>query len=138
MQSIDVKYNPHGSGFRHGAGPIRAKKMAIVEDVPQVAEAYALTLRLYGHEVALSLRSGEECMKAALIGKLADVDCVLLDYNMAGMDGLRVGKVLKELKPTIRVIIASANDEIEEISRSEGFDCLKKPFSTSQLIDSVA
>jgi DNA-binding NtrC family response regulator len=132
------EYNEIAPRTDHSVKLRRKKKAAIVEDLPQLSSVYHWALQIHGYEVVLSVNSGEECMEAVLSGKLTEVDHVLLDYNMKGMNGLEVARALSRLKPTMKITIASASDDVEKTSRSEGFDFLRKPFTLSQLLESAA
>ncbi len=70
----------------------------------------------------------------------ADIDLVVLDMIMPGMDGLGVYKILRKINPDLRVIVTSGNtsqSRLEEILSNGCNRCLKKPYSRNQLAEEI-
>src|SRR3974377_201298 len=76
-----------------------ARKVAIVEDVSELSKIYSMVLRLEGHEVAFTARSGEEAVEAAKKGELESVDSLIIDYRMPGIDGLKAAEGIVRFTP---------------------------------------
>ncbi len=90
-------------------------RVLVVDDEPEVADAYALRLRgPYDVETAYG---GEEALETVATD---EVDVVLLDRHMPGMSGDEVLSVLTERGYYGRVIMVTAIDP--------GFDVLDMPF----------
>jgi CheY-like chemotaxis protein len=98
----------------------------IVDDEPQVAEVLAKSLAREGHRPTVAL-SGEEALR--LVGA-ADPDALFLDISMPGMNGLDVLARVKELKPSLPVVVITGNatpDEVEAVKRLGVVDVIEKP-----------
>lgn len=112
----------------------------IIDDKP--ANIYALkTMLEKPGQVLLSETNGKEGLKTALAN---DVDLIILDVQMPGMDGFEVAQVLKSHKRTrdIPVIFASAEKK-ERQSIMKGFeegavDYLAKPLDPDLIRAKVA
>ena len=105
----------------------------IVEDDTQVAQPLALGLRELGYSVAVA-RDGESGVFSAA-ERMPDV--AVLDLNLPGRDGLEVLRVLRRQYPSMRVLIVSARDTVEDrvIGLETGADdYLVKPFAFSELV----
>lgn len=84
---------------------------------------------------------GEQAMKRLTSASLPPVDLVLLDYFMPVMDGMNTLHKIRELYPSLPVIIVTSNNEVEEaveFMRNGASDFVSKPFSAERLRVSVA
>ena len=66
----------------------------------------------------------------------ADIDLVLSDINMPGMDGLTLLVKLKEMSPLIKTVIVSAYGDMDNIRTAMNrgaFDFLTKPVNFEDL-----
>jgi CheY-like chemotaxis protein len=114
------------------------RKIAIVEDVRELSKLYQTVLRRYGHEVILTASSGEEMIAKVENGTSAkDIDVMILDYNMTGMNGFEAAKEMLRRNPMTKIIIASSADSIKTEANSVGFTYLRKPFSIENLVQAV-
>jgi DNA-binding response OmpR family regulator len=89
------------------------------------------------HYKVLGAKGGEQAL--SIISK-ANIDIVLLDVNMPGIDGYETCKRIKILDNPPAVIFVSANDSTEEITKGYdvgGEDYLVKPYSTAILLNKV-
>ena len=69
------------------------------------------------------------------------IDAVLLDMTMPRMDGETAFRVLRELRPDLRVVLSSGYNEQDATSAFVGKGLagfLQKPYRASDLIDAVA
>lgn len=85
---------------------IRVKPCTIlcIDDEEPGLKVRSILLESAGHQV-LTAFSGREGIK---IFESNDVDAVILDYWMAGMNGVATARELKRIKPSIPIIILSA------------------------------
>lgn len=98
----------------------------IVDDEPQVAEVLAKSLAREGHR-AIVAHSGEEALR--LIGP-TEPDALFLDVSMPGMNGLDVLSRVKQLKPSLPVVVITGHatpDEVEAVKRLGAIDVIEKP-----------
>ncbi len=110
-------------------------EILIIEDNPNQAELYLDELSDEGHQVRCG-RTGEHAL--ALLKERCP-DCIILDLNMPGMDGLEVLKCLRVKHPHLPVIVHTAysisKDELEKwsvaayITKSSDLDELKQTIS---------
>lgn len=108
----------------------------VVEDDPTISDLVAYNLRRAGFEVRQEW-TGRTGLESAVAG---DVDLVLLDLMLPGLDGLAVGRELRRQKPDLPVIMLTARTERETML--EGFesgadDYVTKPFDMDLLLARV-
>ena len=80
------------------------EKILVVSRDPGLADVRRKVLEKAGYCV-LAASSGEQAIK---IYESHQIDAVILDYLMPGMNGLKVAAKLKELGATIPIIMLSA------------------------------
>ncbi len=107
-----------------------------IEDDAAIRRGIVDCLEFAGYNVIEAAR-GDEGMKAAV---QRSFDLLLLDLVLPGASGLEVLKAVREVKPTLPVIILSARGE--ENDRVDGLqlgadDYVVKPFSVKELLARV-
>jgi DNA-binding NarL/FixJ family response regulator len=72
--------------------------------------------------------------------KTRDVQATVIDFNMAGKNGLELGQELRAMHPTLPIAIITANvqDEIIAAARAIGASFVSKPVTADGLRDFVA
>ncbi len=113
-------------------------KVMIVEDDVDLREAVEDTLQLANYDV-LCADSGESAL--LLLEDHQDVQCVVSDVNMGGMDGHQLLREIKTRYPHLPVILNTAYGSIDrsvDAMREGAVDYLVKPFAPQVLIDTVA
>ena len=108
----------------------------LIEDDPFIARAVSAALESEAHVVTYA-PTGPEGLAAL---RVHDVDAVLLDLGLPGMDGIDVLKNIRAMpapKGSLPVLIVTAREALE--SRLEGLDAgaddyVLKPFHMSELI----
>ncbi len=106
-------------------------KVLVIEDEPEIAEIISLYLTKEGINT-VSAGSGEEGLRLIAGG---DIDLVILDINLPGMDGYEVLQALRR-DYTFPVIIVSARTDDADMILGFGFgadDFVPKPFSPKVL-----
>lgn len=86
--------------------------MLLVEDDEALAEALSLALRGLGHEVRQA-DTGEQAL-GVLFGEVAEVDVVLLDVMLPGIDGFEVCRRIRG-KSMVAVILLTARGDAVDI-----------------------
>ncbi len=81
--------------------------IALVDDDPRVLEAMANLLESEGYSVRL-YASAEAALAAPCIG---DVDCLIADIYMPGMDGFELQRRVGTVRPELPVILFTARYE---------------------------
>jgi CheY-like chemotaxis protein len=110
----------------------------IVENESLVREAMEDILGSSGF-TAIATASGEEGV-AAYRAQKENIDLVILDMRLPGMDGPEILRALRVIDPTVKAIVSSAYDEqlIKQSFNGEPVaSILNKPFSAEMLIACV-
>ena len=111
-------------------------RILAVDDEASVLEVLGEYFAEQGYHVETA-NSGPEAL--ARLGQ-ARPDIVLLDVRMPGMDGLEVLKRLRNVDPTLPVIMVTANEDVDlarETLKLGAFDYVSKPFDFSYLEQAV-
>jgi PAS domain S-box-containing protein len=107
-------------------------KVLVVDDELDIRDACERILTRTGFQVLKASR-GEEGL--ALLAK-EEVDIMLLDLKMPGMDGLDVLKRIRDLGKMIQVIVITGYATVEtaiEAMKQGAYDFIPKPFEPDQL-----
>ncbi|MCG6911389.1 MAG: response regulator [Deltaproteobacteria bacterium] len=115
----------------------RPTRLMIVDDEKRFTEMLSLTLGEMGVGTVTAF-SGKECLD-----KLAenDIDVVILDIKMPGMDGIETLKEIKKRFPLVEVIMLTGHGTIETSVKGMklgAFDYLLKPPEFDELLSKVA
>ena len=113
-----------------------AKKILVVDDNDDIAEALVMLLKRSGYEADRAY-SAEECMYKVEEEK---PDLVLLDVFLSGGDGREVCKKLRARHETeeLPIIMISAHPNMQEAALLAGAnDFISKPFSVDDLLKKV-
>jgi CheY-like chemotaxis protein len=79
-----------------------AKTVLFVDDEPAILSMRRLVFEALGYSVLTAI-SGEE----ALVSELHQVDAIVLDYLMPGMDGEETARRIRKLRSDIPIILSS-------------------------------
>lgn len=109
------------------------KRILLVEDDPTISDLVAYNLKRAGYEV-LQEHNGRAGLHTALH---SEVDLVLMDLMLPGLDGMTASKEIARRKPALPVIMLTARGERETML--EGFeagadDYVTKPFDLDLLL----
>jgi DNA-binding response OmpR family regulator len=111
------------------------KKILIIEDDKSIAELERDYLEIDGFSVEIAL-TGDEGLNRALKD---EVDLVLLDLMLPGLDGFQICKEIRTEKDIPILMISAKKEDIDKI-RGLGIgadDYIVKPFSPSELVARV-
>ena len=110
--------------------------MLVDDEVPFVD---TMTKRLEKRElIVLTTHSGQEALKA--LDKHRNIDVVILDVKMPGMDGIETLGEIKKAYPLIEVIMLTGHATIEtaiEGMKLGAYDYLMKPCEIDQIMQKV-
>jgi DNA-binding response OmpR family regulator len=109
-----------------------SETILLIDDDPTLLELLAEQIHMSGYQVLMTNR-GEEGIALALE---KEVDLVVLDVMMPGMDGWEVCRRLREVS-TVPILMLTAKGE--EIDKLRGFhlgvdDYVSKPFSFAEVV----
>jgi CheY-like chemotaxis protein len=118
------------------SAPLKKMSVLVVDDHPVNQEFAAEVVRRAGHEVTMA-SGGEEALAAL---ESQELDAVLMDVQMPGIDGLEVTRRFRAAHPEsrIRIIGLTAHSSREDRDRclDAGMDdVLVKPVSRARLTD---
>lgn len=108
----------------------------IVDDHRAVREEIAFALDFDGWQTVEAADGPSGLEKA----QAPEVDLVLLDVKLPGMDGLEVLQKLKELRPDLPVVMISGHGDLDTAVlavRRGAYDFLQKPFATDRVVLSL-
>jgi DNA-binding NtrC family response regulator len=109
----------------------------LVDDEVSFVETMAERLTIRNLETVSAL-NGEEAL--AQLEIKPDIEVILLDVKMPGMDGIEVLREIKKKHPLVEVIMLSGQATVEsaiEGMKLGAFDYLLKPCEMDQLISKV-
>ncbi len=112
------------------SGPLR---ILMVDDDPLILSTIPDLLEALGHAVDTAPSGGEALVR---IRSADDLDLVILDLNMPGMNGVETLKALRQLRPRLPVLMATGfldGDTGEILARDGHALSILKPFSKAQL-----
>ncbi len=101
-------------------------KVLLVDDEKDFVEMLSLRLQETGEKV-FSAHSGKACLE--ILGE-TDIDVVILDIKMPGMDGMETLKEIKKRHPLVEVIMLTGHGSAETAvdgMKLGAFDYLMKP-----------
>ncbi|HLR21632.1 MAG TPA: response regulator transcription factor [Tissierellaceae bacterium] len=108
-------------------------KLLIVEDEDSIRQFVKINLEREGYEV-FEAETGE---KGVEIADEEDIDIVVLDIMLPGIDGFEVCKILREKYPDLGIIMLTAkSQDIDKIMGLEygTDDYMTKPFNPMELV----
>ena len=111
-------------------------RVLLVDDEPDFVEMLSLRLNEVGEKITAAY-SGKECLK--ILGN-TEIDVVILDIKMPGMDGMETLKEIKKKFPLVEVIMLTGHGSAEtavEGMKLGAFDYLMKPISIDDLLYKV-
>ena len=110
-------------------------KILIIEDEEAIAEREKDYMEMRGYEVHIE-NDGTKGLEAAL---KEDIDLLVLDLMLPGVDGYEICKKVREEKNIPILMVSAKKDDIDKI-RGLGLgadDYMTKPFSPSELVARV-
>lgn len=113
---------------------LNGRLVMVVDDDSAVRKVGMSFLRRLGCNV-LAAADGFEAIR--VFGQRhADIDAVLLDFTMTGMDGLTTCRRLRVIRPDIPVILSSGHDFDDVMGKAGELGCsgfVSKPFTLKQM-----
>ena len=114
----------------------RPARILVVDDEPSIVDAVATALRYEGFEV-LEEATGRAAISAVI---QFDPDLVVLDWMLPDVEGIEVGRRLRERGFKTAILFLTAKDAVEnkvEALRAGGDDYVTKPFSLAEVVARV-
>jgi len=113
--------------------PMNTARILVVDDEPSILDAVATSLRYEGYDVR------EEATGRGAMATVAefDPDLIVLDWMLPDLDGVEVGRRLRERGFKTAILFLTARDAVEhkvEALRAGGDDYVTKPFSLAEVV----
>lgn len=114
------------------------ERVLIVEDEPMLRELLVDVLTGNGY-AALTAANGKEALEVYKRER-DSIRLVILDMIMPEMDGTAAFRALRDLDPSLRILISSGFSQDRSVQRllSEGAGFIGKPYQTEELLKVVA
>jgi DNA-binding response OmpR family regulator len=125
-----------GKCFRY-VEVVMSVKIIIVDDDEITRKSLSEILRHEGYDVT-TVDDGELALE---ILEAEEIDLMLLDIRMPGMDGIEVMRRVEEISPDTQIVMLTGHGTMEtaiEALRYEAHDYLLKPPSRQEILSSVA
>jgi two-component system, OmpR family, response regulator len=109
------------------------QRILVVDDEPSIVDAVATALRYEGFEVE-EAATGRQALAA--VGR-NEPDLIVLDWMLPDIEGIEVGRRLRERGFKTAVLFLTAKDATEnkvEALRAGGDDYVTKPFSLAEIV----
>ncbi|MBX7150420.1 PAS domain S-box protein [bacterium] len=109
----------------------------VVDDEYYMRKMAQMTLTHFGYQVSI-VSNGAEAIKVYKQSK--DIDCVLIDVHLPGMDGIETLQVIREVNPDVKFLFTSGHllsRQVEALKSLGIEEILYKPYSAEQLFTSI-
>lgn len=115
--------------------PLEYHLVVIVEDDSAVRDSLKFTLVVEGFAV----RTFSDAQQLLAEPRLPDPDCLIVDQNMPGMNGLNLISELRarNIKAPAILITSHPNSSVRDQAASAGVPIIEKPLLNSALLDRV-
>ena len=113
-----------------------AGRILVVDDESSIVDAVATALRYEGFDV----READTGKQALAVTVEFEPDLIVLDWMLPDLDGIEVGRRLRERGFRTAILFLTAKDAVEnkvEALRAGGDDYVTKPFSLAELVARV-
>ena len=113
----------------------RKPVITVVDDDPRVLESLENLFESAGYIVA-TFSSGQ----SLLANDLSNIDCLITDIGMPGMDGFDLLDIVKKTRPKLPVFLLTGRHEIGDQHRATGRGIsgfFKKPFNGQDLLAAI-
>ncbi|MEF0941264.1 response regulator [Rhizobium sp. BR 362] len=108
--------------------------VAIVDDDPRLLESVGDLLESAGY-----VAHGYSSAGSLLVNGLADLDLLITDIGMPGIDGFELRDLVRKLRPELPVFLITGRHEIADQGRAQGISgFFRKPFDAQALLAAIA
>jgi FixJ family two-component response regulator len=107
--------------------------VAIVDDDHRLLESLENLLESAGHAVR-KFSSAQTLLKS---NALPEIDCLITDIGMPGVDGFELQRLMSERRPDLPVILITGRHEIAELPQAKHNRFFRKPFDGQALLAAI-
>ncbi|MDE1921311.1 MAG: response regulator [Candidatus Omnitrophica bacterium] len=104
----------------------------VVDDKKVIGDFFDLTMGYYGHHITVT----HDLPHALQAVQAQEFDIAFMDMMMPDHDGVAVLKEIKEIVPSLAVVMMSGytlDEKIRQAGRLGAVNCLKKPFEVDDI-----
>ena len=115
------------------SGMAESQRILVVDDEPSIVDAVATALRYEGYDVEEAF-TGRQALEAVT---RREPDLIVLDWMLPDIEGIDVGRRVRERGFKSAVLFLTAKDATEnkvEALRAGGDDYVTKPFSLAEIV----
>jgi two-component system OmpR family response regulator len=124
------------NGGAAAPGEAKGARVLVVDDEPSIVDAVATALRYEGFDVR-EAGTGREALAAVVD---FDPELIVLDWMLPDIEGIEVGRRLRERGFRTAILFLTAKDAVEnkvDALRAGGDDYVTKPFSLAEVVARV-
>ena len=107
--------------------------VAIVDDDQRLLESLEDLLESAGHNVQ-AFSSAQKLLSSKA---LSEIDCLITDIGMPGMDGFELQRVMSEKRPDVPVILITGRHEFADLPKAKQRWFFRKPFDGQALLAAI-
>lgn len=107
--------------------------IAIVDDDQRLLESLENLLESAGH-VVRAFSSAQTLLESNTV---PEIDCLITDIGMPGMDGFELQRLMSERRPDLPVILITARHEVIELLQAKHNWFFHKPFDGQALLAAI-
>ncbi|ATU90541.1 response regulator transcription factor [Phyllobacterium zundukense] len=107
--------------------------IAIVDDDQRLLESLGDLLESAGHAVR-AFSSAQILLNS---NALPEIDCLITDIGMPGMDGFELRRLINERRPDLPVILVTGRHELAELLQPKHTLFFRKPFDGQALLAAI-
>jgi signal transduction histidine kinase/CheY-like chemotaxis protein len=106
----------------------------LVDDDSAVREVTGSILQDLGYHV-IEAGSGGACLD--MLDRRTDIDVILLDFAMPGMNGAEVAREIRSRLPTMPILFATGYAAVDALMEASEDNIVRKPFVEAELADKL-
>ena len=107
--------------------------VAVVDDDQRLLESLEDLLESAGHAVRL-FSSAQTLLDSNAV---PEIDCLITDIGMPGMDGFELQRLMRQRRPGLPVILITGRHEIAELPQAKHNRFFRKPFDGRALLAAI-
>ena len=107
--------------------------VAVVDDDQRLLESLGDLLESAGHAVQ-TFSSAQALLDSKT---LPEIDCLITDIGMPGMDGFELQRLMRERRPDLPVILITGRHEIADRPQARHTRFFRKPFDGQALLAAI-